>query len=166
MKNQIKKNTQKPMMAILMCTLLLIVSIFLPYMTAEADFIEILEAAEQDTSLSLLDFSQIYLEEDENTLVIIVGILAGLAMLAALLAVWRKPFGVLIFGILDTAWAVIIHMVFSDGVYTYKYAIANRLIFVACSGLLVSAIWMLVVKIKVKHSLKRKRMTAENYKDA
>ena len=165
MKNRIKKNTQKPMLAILMCAVLLIISIFLPYMTAEEDFKEILEAAEQDTSLSLLDFAQTYLEQNDNTLAIIVGILAGLTVFAALLAVCRKPLGVLIFGLLDTAWVVMIHMAFSDAGYGYKLAIANKLIFVTCGGIVVSAIWMLVAKIKAKKDAKReerKRMAAEN----
>ena len=165
MKNRIKKNTKTPMLAALLCVVLLIVSIFLPYMTAEAEYRELVAAMEQDTSLSLMDFAKIYKEQNEDYLVKILGILAGLGLLSALFAVCRKPILVMLTDILTTAWAVMIRMVFSGSAYGYEFGIGSAMIFVACAGVMVSAIWMLVAKIKTKKAAKRaqrKRLAAEN----
>lgn len=165
MKNRIKKNTKTPMLAALLCVALLIVSIFLPYMTAEADYREVVEAMEQDTSLSLMDFAKIYKERNEDSFAKILGILTGLGLTSALFAVCRKPILVMIMDILTTAWAVMIRMIFSDSAYGYEFGIGSAVIFVACAGLMVSAIWMLVAKTKTKKAARRaerKRMAAEN----
>ena len=165
MKNRIKKNTKTPMLAALLCVALLIVSIFLPYMTAEEDYREVVEAMEQDASLSLMDFAKIYKEQNEDSLTKILGILTGLGLISSLFAVCRKPILVMLMDILTTAWAVMIRMVFSDSAYGYEFGIGSTLIFVACAGLMVSAIWMLVATIKAKKAAKRvqrKRLAAEN----
>lgn len=155
MKYQIKKKTKLSMLAALLCATLLIVSIFLPYITVEEDFAEIMEAANQDSSLSLMEFAQVYLEQNDNTFLIITAILAGLAVLAALLAVCRLPLGVLLFGILDAAWAVVIYMVFSNAGNGYQLAIASVLIFAACGGMVVSSIWMLIAKCIAKSTARK-----------
>lgn len=157
MKNRIKKNTKTPMLVALMCVVLLIVSIFLPYMTAEADYREVVEAMEQDTSLSLMDFAKIYKEQNEDSIAKALGILAGLGVLSALFAVCRKPILVMLVDILTTAWAVLIRLLFSDSAYGYEFGIGSTLIFVACAGLMVSAIWMLVVKTKTKRTFAPKK---------
>lgn len=155
MKNRIKKNTKTPMLAALLCVALLIVSIFLPYMTAEEDYREMVEAMEHDTSLSLRDFAKIYKGQNEDSFTKIVGILSSLGVISAIFAVCRKPIMVMLMDILTTAWAVMIRMLFSDSAYGYEFGIGGTLIFVACIGIMVSAIWMLVAKIKTKKAAKR-----------
>lgn len=157
MKNRIKKNTKTPMLAALLCAALLILSIFLPYVKAEAEYVEILEAMEQDTSLSLHDLAQVYLEQNDSSLVKILVILGGLAALTALCAFFRKPALVMIFDVLATAWSIMIRLVFSNGTYGYAMSIGSWLCFVACAGLFASAVWMLAVKNKTK---KRSRARA------
>lgn len=155
MKNRIKKNTKTTMLATLLCVVLLIVSIFLPYMTAEADYREVVEAMEQDDSLSLMDFAKIYKERNEDSFTKIVGILSGLGVISAIFAVCRKPIMVMLMDIMTTAWVVMIRMLFSDSAYGYEFGIGGTLIFAACIGIMVSAIWMLVAKIKTKKAAKR-----------
>lgn len=165
MKNRIKKNTKTPMLAALLCVALLIVSIFLPYMTAEADYRELVEAMEQDASFSLIDFAKIYKERNEDYFVKIIGILVGLGVISAVFAVCRKPILVMFMDILTTAWTVMICLIFSDCAHGYKFGIGRTMIFVACAGLLISAIWMLAAKNKAKKAAKRterKRLAAEN----
>ena len=145
------------MVAILLCAALLIISIFLPYVKAEADYVEILEAMEQDTSLSLCDLAQVYLEQNESSLAKILMILGGLAVLTALFAYLRKPVLVMIFDILAAGWSVLIRLVFSNGSYGYTLSIGSWLCFVACAGLFAAAIWMPAAK---KKTMKRVRTRA------
>lgn len=150
MKTKIKKNTKTPMLAALLCVLLLIVSMFLPYMTVEEDFRELAEAMEQDPSLSLYDFAVTYLEQNEPAFPTVLGILMGLTVLAALFAIFRKPVLVMLFDIMTTGLAVLIHAIFAQSTRGYAMSIADPLIFTACAGLLISAVWMLAAKVKTK----------------
>lgn len=160
MKNRIKKNTRIPMLAVLLCVALLILSVFLPYVKAEAEYVEVLEAMEQDTSLSLYDLAQVYLEQNDSSLVKILAILGGLAVLTALFAFSRKPALVMIFDILATAWSVLIRLVFSNGTFGYAMSIGSWLCFVACAGLFASAVWMLTIKNKTKRKYRAKANAA------
>ena len=158
MKKRIKKNTKKPMMAAVLCAVLLILSIFLPYMKAEKEYVEILEAMEQNTSFSLCNLAQIYQQQNDSSMVKILVILGGLAVLTALFAYLRKPVLVMIFDILATVWTVLIRLVFSNGHFGYVFSIGSWLCFAACAGLFVAAIRMLTIKTK---TMKRVR-TREN----
>ena len=166
MKNRIKKNTKTPMMAALLCAALLILSVFLPYVKAEAEYVEILEAMEQETSLSLYDLAQVYLEQNDSSLVKILAILGSLTVLAALFAFMRKPALVMIFDILATAWSVLIRLVFSNGTYGYAMSIGSWLCFVACAGLFASAVWMLVIKNTTKKNYRARTNASRSIVDA
>lgn len=159
MKTKIKKNTKTPMLAALLCVLLLIGSIFLPYMTVEEDFKELAEAMEQDYSLSLYDFAVTYLEQNETAFPTVLGILVGLIVLTALFAIFRKPVLMMLFDVLTAGLAVLIHMIFADSNRYYSMSIADPLIFAACAGLLICSIWMLCAKIKTRKQYAASRRT-------
>ena len=161
MKRRIKKNTKAPMLAALLCAALLIVSIFLPYFTAKAEYVEFLEAMEQDTSLSLYDFAVLYLEDNNDALAKVLGILGGLTALATVFAYFRKPVLVMVFDVLATGLAVIIRMIFSGSNYAYVFSIGSWLCFVAFAGMLASAIWMLVVKSQTKKKFAARKQKME-----
>lgn len=154
MKQQINQKTTVSMFVVLVCAALLIVSTFLPYLTAFDEYKEMLEFAEQPSVLSLFDFFAIAME-DSKSAATVVGILAGLSLLAALFAMLRLPGGAMVFDILVTAVTVLIHVIFtSDDILTfYAFSIGHTLMFVACAGLLVGTIWMIVAKSQAKKSL-------------
>lgn len=151
MKNQINQKTFVPMIAVLVCAVLLIVSTFLPYFTAVDEYKEMLELAEQKPTLSLLDFFKVLLE-DSSAATTVVGILAGLSIFAALFAILRLPAGTMAFDILATAATVLLHLAFaSDDILAYyAFGIGHALMFVACVGLLVGTVWMMVAKSQAK----------------
>ena len=153
MKKQINQKTSMPMFAVLACAILLIVSMFLPYLTAFDELKEMLEQVDQAT-LSLRDFFALLLE-DSSAATTVVGIVTGLSVFAALFAVLRMPIGAMIFDILATAVTVLLHFAFTtdDVLAYYTFGIGHTLMFVACAGLLVGTIWMMVTKSQAKKSI-------------
>ena len=161
MKKQIRKITRIPMLTALLCVVLLVSCIFLPYVTAEPEYVELLEAMEQDTSVSLYDFGQIYLEENETALMKVVAILGVFCVMSALCALFRTPILVMVFDILATAVFVLNYLIYSDSIRGYVLGIASWLSFVAGAGLFVSAIWMLVAINKTKKNAQTRTSVPE-----
>lgn len=157
MKNRIRKNTKKPMLAALLCVALMMLSLFLPYVTAEEEYREMLEVIEQDPSLSLYDLAASDLDNNDASMVKILAIFTGLAVIAAVTAYYRKPLLLLTASLLTTAWSVMIHLIFSSGVRGYVMSIGNRLIFAACAGLLISAVWMETWVIRTRKKAARRK---------
>ena len=153
---RINRNTKAPMIAVIMSSILLIAAMFMPYLTAMEEFKELLELADQMHVISLLDFFNMVLDSASGTFTVL-GILAGLAIFATVFAILRKPVGSLVFGILETAATVLLHMtfVYDKMMNYYNFGIGNRLMFVACAGLLISTIWMIVCKSKTKKNFLR-----------
>ena len=152
MKEQMKQKTTAPMFAVLVCAILLIASMFLPYITAIDAYKEMLEFAEQESALSLLGLFE-YLTEDTKAATTVQGILAGLSVFTALFAILRLPVGAMIFDVLVTAATVLLHWLFKTDDYIlqyWKFGIGHTLMFVACAGLLTGTIWMMVTKAKAK----------------
>ena len=150
MKTLIRQKTQLPMIVALICAGLLIGSIFLPYVTAAEDYREWMEATGQKTTLSLFDFASMFLEEGEMAFPVILAILGGLTAIAVLLAIFRKPIGMMIFDMLAAGLVTVIHLIFASegnlaGGY-FNWAVGNTLMFAACALFLVCAVWMLVCK--------------------
>ena len=155
-KKQIKQKTALPMVAALVCIALFIASMFLPYLVATAEYRGFMEAMQLGDNISLADYAQVYLDEGDNSVATVLGTMAGLAAVAALFAIVRIPVGVMVFDILATAVAGLVHFIFtSNGSLDSGYftpGVGSWLIFVAGAGALASAIWMLAAKIKAKKS--------------
>ena len=147
---RMKRMTKVPMLAALMCIALLIVSLFLPYMRVAEELAEVAEAMEMDASPSLYGFAMTYLERGVNAVALLLGIMGGLAALAALLTALRKPVGLILLTLPIAAEATLMHMIFSGDMAAYEWAIGDRLIFAACGGMLISGIWMAVKKSAAK----------------
>ena len=148
---RMKRMTKAPMVAALMCVALLITSLFLPYMQVTGEYAELAEAMEMDTSISLYSMATEYMDDGENSVMILLGILGGMAALAALLAFLRKPVGVILLSLPITAEATLIWLIFSANMTAaYERGIAGILIFAACGGMLISGIWMAVKKSAAK----------------
>ena len=151
MKKQINQKTLLPMLAALLCIILLIASIFLPYFTAMDEYKELLEATKQEFEISLYDISQIYLDEGIDALFSIVCAYVVCNLMAAVFAICRKPVLVLIFDILNAAQMTLTYIIFTtDSMPFYNLGISSTLIFAGCAGLFVSAIWMMIAKACAK----------------
>lgn len=96
MKARIKKETKLPMLVAMVCIVVLIASVFLPYFALNSDFQELADAM-GGVPTSLYDFALSLNEQGTPALLLLLGIYGVSLLLAALLALLRKPIGVMVF---------------------------------------------------------------------
>ena len=132
MKARIKKETKLPMLVAMVCIVVLIASVFLPYFALNSDFQELADAM-GGVPTSLYDFALSLNEQGTPALLLLLGIYGVSLLLAALLALLRKPIGVMVFDLPPMGVATLTHMIFAnDGTMDsgmYTWGIADKLIF-------------------------------------
>lgn len=148
-----------PMLATVLCGVLLLVAIFLPYLVPMENLNELYEGIGMEEN-SLYNLARQTWEEGEPEFTYVLVIYAVFSALALLLAALKKPIGVMIFDILAMAPAVLTHAVYASNRMVrngyFAFAIGDRLIFIAGVCLFASAIWLLIAKRKIKKARKNK----------
>lgn len=173
--NVAKKKMMLPFVITVVCSVLFLLTVFLPYATAkpehkawlrehaELDYVEEIGMTNGEAvDLSLVEFMRIYAEairqdmqkEISIACIVIIAIFTGLSVITLLLALFKKPIGVMVFDVLAMVAFRIIHFDFEDrGVIpssSYDWGITNTLVYVFGVCVLGVAVWLLVTKIKYK----------------
>lgn len=174
MKKSLNEKLKIPFVVALIGILVLIVGMFLPYMTAVgklAAYIEkypdSVEIEEFDmTASDLKDIPMMYMgriaasayNEEEGILFhVIVIVFAFLSVLTALFVLLKKPIGVMIFGLITCGSFTVLNLATKAdffGADKYAWGIGYHVIRVALGVVFVTAIWMLIKKIIAKREYK------------
>ena len=178
MKKTLNDKLKLPLIVALIGVLILIVGMFLPYMSAVGRMAEYIEKypdsvgiKEYDmTAADLKDIPMIYLgrvaasaySEEEGALFhAFVIVFAVLSVLTALFAILKKPIAVMIFGMITCGafgilnWAAETDFIDPD---KYRWGVGYYAIAIAFAVVLAGAIWMLVRKIAAKKELEIERL--------
>jgi hypothetical protein len=176
MKNLDTKRLQYPVLLTIAGTILLLVMVILPFASAKKEhkekltqnaeqmYVEEIEMTNADAvHISLVEFVHIYShtfkqefqKEISIVCIVLVAMFAVFAFFAMLMAIVKKPIGVMIFDILAMVVFGIIHYDFADrGVIPsrlYDWGIVNYLTYLIGGIVIAGAIWMLVKKRKLQH---------------
>lgn len=158
-------------------SLLLIIMILLPFATAtkehkewllaypDQSYVNEISLTNKDAvNISLVEFARIYgvavdqgIHKDISiTCIVVIAIFAGLSLITLLFAIFKKPFGIIIFNILSLCDFWLIHFDFKDrGVIpnsSYNWGLANYMTYVVGAFILAGAVWLLIEKSKMKNN--------------
>ena len=173
-KKTLNEKLKLPFIVALIGVLILVIGIFLPYITAVGEMGEYIEkypdrieikdlelTASDLKDIPVISVSQIitgiYGEDDGAIANVIVMVFGGFLALTALFVILKKPIAVMIFDLLSYGvFAFLRAYMKEDFIDPDKYAwgIGYAIIQVAVAVVLAAAIWMLVKKIVVKKELK------------
>lgn len=170
----LKQQLKVPFLVTLIATLLILVSVFLPYMSASKTYADQLDlygdmVAYSGTDIkvkdlkdvSLMEFAEIANAMDkissssslEGVAIVVYAIMA-LSIAAVLFACFKKPIAVIIFTLLAYGASAIIELGITESgalsTSVYDFGIAHTLIPLAVLASIVGSIWMIVVKNKAK----------------
>ena len=165
-----------PFILALAGSLIMVISIFLPYATATEEQAERFETypdtviveelgltAKDMVNISMFTYARVYVTISEEAwgepvsgifYAVIVGVIALFSGLALLFSILKKPIPIMIFDIIAT-----VIFIFQCQDYTgrgvipsdsYNWGIAYYIFFIAAVVVLASSVWMLVGKIKAK----------------
>lgn len=174
MKDLDKKSLRYPFLLTVAGAILLLVMIVLPFASAKKEhkekltqnaeqmYMEEIEMTNADAiHISLVEFVHIYShtfkqefqKEISIVCIVLVTMFTVFAFLAMLMAIVKKPIGVIVFDILTMVVFGIIHYDFADrGVIPsrlYDWGIVNYLTYLLGGIVIVGAIWMFVKKRKL-----------------
>ena len=173
-KKTLNEKLKLPFIVTLIGVLLLVVGIFLPYLTAVGEMGEYIEkypdrieikdlelTASDLKDIPLISVSQIitgiYGEDDGTVANVIVMVFGGFLALTALFVILKKPIAVIIFDLLTYGvFAFLNTSMKEDFIDPDKYAwgIGYYIITLAIFVVIASSVWMLVKKIIAKRELK------------
>ena len=176
-KKTINEKLKLPFIVVLIGVLILIIGMFLPYMTAVGGLAEYIEKYPDNIEIEEFDMTasdlkdipimlmgriaaSAYNEEEGILFNVIVIAFAFLLVLTALFAILKKPIAVMIFELITGgSFAVLNLATNADFIGSDKYAwgIGYYAIIIAFAIVFASAIWMLVKKIATKKELKIER---------
>lgn len=183
----IKQKAILPFIVTLIGALVMVACVFLPYSTAteeQAEWIEnypdtmVMEemnlSAANMKNVSLLKYAHIYYTMSDEYwhdsaigvfYIVLVAMVAGGALVAALFAFKRKPLWSIIFSTISTGVFQLLNYDFTDrGVIpsdSYDWGIAHTIFPIAAIVAQVSALWMLIQKIIVKHKINAASLNQE-----
>lgn len=173
-KQTLNKKLQVPFVVTLIGVLVLVIALFLPYMTAVGEMAEYIEehperveieeldlTASDLANISVLDVDDlitgIYGEDDGEIATIILMVFGGVITITALFAVFKKPIAIMLFDIMTGGTFVFLNYLMEEDfvdVDKYAWGIGYYAIMVAIVVIFACAIWMLVKKIVAKKQLK------------
>ena len=173
-KKTLNKQLKLPAVVALIGVLILIVGMFLPYMTADGKLAEYIEKYPDSIEIKEFDMTasdlkdipmtlmgkvagSAYNEEEGILFNVIVIAFASLAVLTALFVILKKPIAVMIFELITCgSFAVLNLATNADFIDSDKYAwgMGKYAIIIAFAIVFISAFWMLVKKIAVRRELK------------
>lgn len=159
-----------PFVVTLVSVLIMVVALFLPYMTAAGDMAKYIEehpdrieieslglTASDLANIPIISMGKIdagvFGDEDGMVVNIILMVFGGFLVLTALFAILKKPIAVMIFNLL--AGGVFFFFNFLTGrVYIgedkYAWGIGYYTVMVAVVAVFVGAVWLLVTKMRLK----------------
>lgn len=174
MKKSLNEKLKLPFIVALIGILILIVGMFLPYMTAVGELAEYIEKYPDSieieefdmTASDLKDIPMVFMgriaasayNEEEGILFnVIVVVFASLSALTALFVLLKKPIAVMIFELIAFGSFTVLNMATKAdffGADKYAWGIGYYAIVIAFAVVFASAIWMLAKKIAAKKELK------------
>ena len=175
-KKTLNEKLKLPFVVALIGVLILIVGMFLPYMTAVGDMAEYIEKNPDRVEIKELDLTAsdlkdisvvsvrqlitgVYGQDDGVIANVIVMVFGGLA-LTALFTILKKPIAVMIFDLFTCGtFAFLNFLMKEDFIDPDKYAwgIGYYAIVIAFAIVFAGAIWMLVKKIAAKKEMKAEK---------
>ena len=176
-KKTLNEKLKLPFVVMLIGVLILIVGMFLPYMTAVGELAEYIEKYPDSIEIKEFDMTasdlkdipmmsmgriaaSAYNEEEGILFNVIVIVFASLSALTALFAMLRKPIAVMIFELIAFGSFTVLNMATKAdflGADKYAWGIGYYAIIIAFAIVFASAIWMLVKKIAAKKEMKSER---------
>lgn len=173
-KQTVNKHMKLPFIVTLAGVLILVIALFLPYMTAVGDMAEYIEEHPDRVEIESLDLTAsdlanipvvsvssiitgVYGEDDGQIANIIVIVLCSFTALTALFVVLKKPIAAIIFDLFNCGTFAFLNFLMSEDFIDadkYAWGIGYYAIMVAIVAVFVGAIWLLVKKIITKKQLK------------
>jgi len=174
-KQTLNKHLKLPFIVTLAGILILVIALFLPYMTAVGDMAEYIEehpdrveiesldlTASDLASIPMISVSQLCTGaygEDEGMLAnVIVAVFGGFLVLTALFTILKKPIAVMIFDLLTYGSVAFLNFMMKEdnfiGADKYAWGIGHYITLIAIAIVFAGAVWVLVKKIITKKQLK------------
>ena len=173
-KKTLNEKLKLPFIVALIGVLVLVIGMFLPYMTAVGELAEYIEKYPDNIEIEEFDMTasdlkdipmmsmgriaaSAYNEEEGILFNVIVIVFASLSALTALFVILKKPIAVMIFELIAFGSFTVLNMATKAdffGVDKYAWGIGYYAIVIAFAVVFASAIWMLVKKITAKKELK------------
>ena len=164
-----------PFATTLICVLIMVVALFLPYMTAVGDMAEYIEEHPDRVEVESLELTAsdlanipiisvgniitgVYGEDDGQIANIIVMVFGGCLALTALFAIFKKPIAVMIFDLLTGGVFFFLNFLMKEDFISadkYAWGIGYYVILIAAVAIFAGAIWLLVTKVSLKREAKR-----------
>ncbi len=169
-----------PFIIVLVGTILMVSTIFMPYATATVEqaekineypnelvYKELNITAKQMKNISMIEYTNLYSKLSEqiwgNTsygifYVTLVALIGGFSLISMLFSFFKKPIAIIVFDILAFCVFYIQNCDYTErGIIpssSYNWGAAYYIFYVAAIVVLVGAVWMLVNKIRIKKHLK------------
>ena len=170
-----KSKITLPFAITLICVLIMVVALFLPYMTAVGDMAEYIEEHPDRVEVESLELTAsdlanipiisvgniitgVYGEDDGQIANIIVMVFCGCLVLTALFAIFKKPIAVMIFDLLTGGVFFFLNFLMKEDFISadkYAWGIGYYVILIAAVATFAGAIWLLFAKASVKREAKR-----------
>ena len=170
-----KPKITTPFIATLIGVLIMVIALFLPYMTAVGDMAEYIEKYPDRVEIESLEMTAsdlanvpvisvsniitgVYGEDDGQIANIIVIVFCGCLALTALLAILKKPIAVMIFDLLTGGVFFFLNFLMKEDFISddkYAWGIGYYAILIAAIAIFAGAIWLLVTKVSLKREAKR-----------
>lgn len=170
----LNKKLLLPFIVSLIGVLILVIALFLPYMTAVGELAEYIEKYPDSIEIEEFDMTasdlkdipmmsmgrlaaSAYNEEEGIFFNVIVIVFASLSALTALFVILKKPIAVMVFELIAFGSFTVLNMATKAdffGADKYAWSIGYYAIVIAFAIVFAGAIWMLVKKIAVKKELK------------
>ena len=170
-----KSKITLPFATTLICVLVMVVALFLPYMTAVGDMAEYIEEHPDRVEVESLELTAsdlanipiisvgnivtgVYGEDDGQIANIIVMVFGSCLALTALFAVFKKPIAVMIFDLLTGGVFFFLNFLMKEDFISadkYAWGVGYYVILIAAVAIFAGAIWLLVTKVTLKREAKR-----------
>ena len=170
-----KPKITHPFIATLIGVLIMVIALFLPYMTAVGDMAEYIEKYPDRVEIESLEMTAsdlanipiisvsniitgVYGEDDGQIANIIVMVFGGCLALTALFAILKKPIAVMIFDLLAGGVFFFLNFLMKEDFISadkYAWGIGYYAILIAAIAIFAGAIWLLVTKVSLKREAKR-----------
>ena len=178
-KSTLNEKLKLPFIIALICVAVLVIGMFLPYLTAVGEMGEYIEQNPdrieiKDLGLTAGDLKDIpvisvskliagiYGEDDGAIANVIVMIFGGFLVLTALFTVLKKPIAIIIFDLFACGTFTFLNFLMKEDFIDpdkYAWGIGYYAITLAFIAVFASAIWMLVKKIIAKKEIKAQALT-------
>ena len=172
-KQTLNKKLTIPFIISLVGVLLVVIALFLPYLTAVGEMAEYIEKFPDRIEIESLDLTAgdmanipvisvsklitgIYGEDDGAIANAIVFVFGGFLALSALFAILKKPIAIMIFNLLTFGTFAFLNFLMKEdfiGAYKYAWGVGYYIILLAVIVAFAGAAWMLVKKIMEKKKL-------------